>query len=692
MENLQKKLLEYLEQRNYNGRDIFAISKDLNINRDDLFPIIEALEKEGIIFSSKKKEYFLATRFGLVKAKVVKVFKKFGIVRYYDEKSSEEKDLRVEDADMKDAFCYDSVLIKPLDERYASIFKVLERGNEFVVGEFHSSKRDYVVPDDEYLPFRIYIAKGDNLKAVEGHKVVVNIVDFDKEIRGKIQKILGHKNDPRVDIMSIIYKHQVPVEFEDDVLKEASEKSKEISLEDLKHRLDLRSHLIFTIDGEDAKDLDDAIEMKILDNGNYELGVHIADVSNYVTKGSLIDKDAFQRGTSIYMADYVIPMLPHILSNGICSLNPNEDRLTMSCIMEINKAGKVVNYKITPSVIRSKYRLNYTLTNKFFANEHEYDPELALMLTNMLELSKILQNVRKERGAIELNAPEAKVILNEEGKCVDVVLRTQGIAEKLIEDFMVVANETTATHVFWQQLPYIYRVHDKPKQKSMSIFNMQISPLGYKVVGDKNGVHPKTLQALLERIQGKPEELVITTLMLRSFAKAKYDSVNIGHFGLGSKCYSHFTSPIRRYPDLLAHRLLKMYAKPQKINYEELLEEVTYIAMQNSISERKADQIERDVEDMKKAEYMEDKIGFVYDGIVSGIIMSGFFVELPNTIEGLVKFESMDDYFEFDEKRMVAIGQGSHQVIALGDKVKIKVKATDKKSAQIDFTFIRKLK
>ena len=686
---LRQAVLARLADPHYAGQSFKKLAEALHVSAAELTPVLQDLSVEGLIFLAKRGDYFLSSRYGMVKAEIVRSLKNFAIATYLDSKG-EKHDVKISNNELQDAYCHDTILLSFFSEDNGSVFKVLERGNKDLVGEFHRGAKSYVTPDDDNLLFRVYIKPQDSMNAVEGHKVVVAIDGFEPEVHGFVTKILGHRNDPKVDIMSQVYKHRVPYEFPEDVLKEAESKPATLSEADLKGRTDFRDHLICTIDGKDAKDLDDAVEVQKLPNGNYQLGVHIADVSHYVTKGSLLDKEAFLRGTSVYMADSVIPMLPHVLSNGICSLNPHEDRLTMSCVMEINKDGKVLKYKIGPSVIKSTYRLNYDDVNAFLAGKFHFDEPLEKMLKEMQELSEVLHMMKKRRGAFDLDAPEAKIIVDEQGHAIDIKLRQTGLGERLIEDFMVAANETTATHIANLHKPYIYRVHDKPKPERLAAFNLMLQPLGYKLRGEKEGIKPEDLQALLDKVRGKEIGIVISTMMLRSFAKAIYDSVNIGHFGLGSKCYSHFTSPIRRYPDLLAHRLQKIYLSGQRVDLDQLLEEITFQAMQCSVCERRADELERAVDDMKKAEYMSKHIGEIFDGMVSTVIASGFFVEFPNTIEGMVRFENMRDYFSFDAKTLTATGENSHQVIRIGDKVKVKVKAVDIKNGKIEFEYIRR--
>ncbi len=681
-------LLKYMSSPSYAGKNFENLMHVFSCDNISLVKEISHLEKQGLIFKAKSGDYFLCSRFNLVKGEITKVFRDFALAKY--QINNEVKEVRIEDYELKGAYCYDECLLNIIDEDSAAVFRILKRNERNIVGEFHKGKFDYVVPDDINLEYRIKIK--ENSEAVEGSKVLVNIIDYNKEIVGKIVKVLGHKDDPGVDITSLAYEFNASVEFSKEIIEEANRLNKPFTNKDLENRYDFRNHLICTIDGKDAKDLDDAVEVVKLDNSNYSLGVHIADVSHYVKEDSLLDNEAFNRGTSIYMVNSVIPMLPHVLSNGICSLNPNEDRLSLSCVMEINKEGKVVNYQIGPSIIKSSYRLNYDDVNAFFANKFSYDLPLEKMLLAMKELSDILSKAKKLRGAIELDTKEPKFSLNDKGRVIAIETRKTGVGEQIIEDFMVIANEVTSLDIASKKLPYIYRIHDKPKRERLTSLQTQLKPFGHSLILKDNEVNPKDLQDLIDRLKDKKEGNVVSTLVLRSFAKAIYASVNIGHFGLGSKCYSHFTSPIRRYPDLLVHRLHKLYASSNDIDKDAMLRKLTYIAAQCSENEKKAIELERAADDMKMAEYMLDHIDEVYDGIVSGVISNGFFVELDNLVEGMVRFESMNDYFIFDPDTLSATGETSNMRIRLGDKIRVKVKKADKKQRQVEFSFVKKLK
>ena len=691
--NLKSKILEQLKK---NPDELYSFEDLLNLlscEEKELQDVLNTLEMDGIVYLTKRKQkYCLCEAHGLVKAKIVRILKNHAIAEAKDD-DDETYGIRISLDDLNGAIYLDTVLVSKPTSRSAYVYKVLSHEESNIVGEYMNSKKDYVIPDDKNYEMRIFIPKNKSKGAHTGHKVVFKITIFEPPFEGEIVEILGHKNDPKVDIMSLVHKHKVPAYFPSEVMQEVESIPLDISQEEIDTRLDLRDHLICTIDGDDAKDLDDAIEVKKNDDGTYTLGVHIADVSYYVKEGNPIDKEAFNRGTSVYMVDYVIPMLPHALCNGLCSLNPNVDRLSMSCIMTINKDGDVEDYTITPSIINSKKRFTYKEVNQFLKGELSFNKELDSMLTNALELSAILRRKKEERGALDLDVDEAKIIVDGKGKPIDIVLRDRDDAEKLIEDFMVCANECVATHVYWQNLPFVYRIHDKPKTEKIMNFSRLIRPLGYLLKGENNGIHPKELQSLLNRIKGEDVKDVISSLMLRSLAKAKYDIKNVGHFGLASDCYTHFTSPIRRYPDLMVHRLLKLYSN-YEVSYDEdeLYEKTLYQAEQSSINERRAVCLERDVESMKMAEYMEDKVGYVYVGRITGMIQSGFFVSLDNLVEGMIRFETMkDDFYVYDEKRMVIVGEGSKKVLKLGDKVKVKVKSASKQSGQIDFYFLRKM-
>ncbi|HDJ6891368.1 TPA: ribonuclease R, partial [Staphylococcus aureus] len=513
---------------------------------------------------------------------------------------------------------------------------------------------------------------------------------------GHISAILGHKNDPGVDILSIIYQHGIEIEFPDEVLQEAEAVPDHIENTEIKGRHDLRDELTITIDGADAKDLDDAISVKKLANGNTQLTVSIADVSYYVTEGSALDKEAYDRATSVYLVDRVIPMIPHRLSNGICSLNPNVDRLTLSCRMEIDASGRVVKHEIFDSVIHSDYRMTYDAVNQIITEKDPNIREQYNEITPMLDLAQDLSNrliqMRKRRGEIDFDISEAKVLVNEDGIPTDVQLRQRGEGERLIESFMLIANETVAEHFSKLDVPFIYRVHEQPKSDRLRQFFDFITNFGIMIKGTGEDIHPTTLQKVQEEVEGRPEQMVISTMMLRSMQQAHYDDVNLGHFGLSAEYYTHFTSPIRRYPDLTVHRLIRKYLIEKSMDNKEVKrweDKLPELAEHTSKRERRAIEAERDTDELKKAEYMIQHIGDEFEGIVSSVANFGMFIELPNTIEGMVHIANMtDDYYRFEERQMALIGERQAKVFRIGDTVKVKVTHVDVDERLIDFQIV----
>jgi len=569
-----------------------------------------------------------------------------------------------------------------------------------VVGMYSEARHFcFVLPDDKRIMQDVFIPKGHNLGAVDGHKVLVQITkyaDGTDNPEGQVSAILGHKNDPGVDILSIIYQHGIEIEFPDKVLEEAEAVPDEIKPSEIEGRRDLRDELTITIDGADAKDLDDAISVKKLENGHTQLTVSIADVSYYVTEGSALNEEAYDRATSVYLVDRVIPMIPHRLSNGICSLNPNVDRLTLSCQMELAERCDAANHEIFDSVIHSNYRMTYDEVNEIITDQNKETRDKYNEVTPMLDLAKDLSerliNMRKRRGEIDFDISEAKVLVNEEGIPTDVELRERGEGERLIESFMLAANETIAEHFDRLDVPFIYRVHEQPKSERLRQFFDFITNFGIMIKGTGEEIHPSTLQKIQQEVEGQPEQMVISTMMLRSMQQARYDDVNLGHFGLSAEHYTHFTSPIRRYPDLIVHRLIRKYLVDKTMDdkelnkWEELLPE---IADHTSQRERRAIEAERDTDELKKAEYMVQHIGEEYEGIISSVANFGMFIELPNTIEGMVHVSDMtDDYYNFDERQMAMIGERQAKVFRIGDPVNIKVVNVDVDERMIDFQIV----
>ena len=576
--------------------------------------------------------------------------------------------------------------------------KIFELEKDTIVGTYQRSKNfGFVVPDDKKLGSDIFIYKKNDLKAKNNQKVVVQITkppQKDKSAEGKIIEIIGYIDQAGVDMMSLIKEYDLPYEFPEQVLKEAKKISQEVDKEDIKNRRDLRNQEIFTIDGDDAKDLDDAVNVEKLDNGNYILGVHIADVSHYVKEGSFLDKEAIIRGTSVYMLDRVIPMLPVELSNGICSLNAGKDRFAISCIMEINQKGQVVSSDIFKSVINVTERMSYKNVQKILDDSDAEVVKRYKKYVNhfkaMEELAHILKNRRTKDGSLNLDIPETKVILDENGYAAHITKYELCFANEIIEQFMLTANETVAEKFYWLEAPFIYRVHEAPDMEKVTELNKFLFNLGYRVKCGKEEVHPTAFADVLEKVKGKPEEMVISNLVLRTLKVARYESENKGHFGIASKYYCHFTSPIRRYPDLFIHGIISKYLKQgYNLSDEEIAKynaQSTKYAESSSEREKVAQKVERESVDIKMAEYMEKHIGEEYDGIISSIMSFGVFVELENTVEGMIRFDKLgDEYFIYDEERKTLLGEKTKTMYHIGDKIHIRVIRADKQTRQIDF-------
>ncbi|WP_102273868.1 ribonuclease R [Cytobacillus massiliigabonensis] len=700
------KLLYYMKDEAYKPLTVQELESAFGIeDSSDFKDFVKALvmmEEKGLVVRTRSNRYGLPEKMNLIRGKLTGHAKGFAFV-IPDEPGMD--DIFIPPNETNNAMHGDIVLARVSSEtsgqrREGTIVRVLERGITQIVGTYTESKNfGFVLPDDKKFTSDIFIPKAASLGAVEGHKVVVKLTTYPegrKSAEGEVVQILGHKNDPGVDILSVIHKHGLPMEFPDEVLEQATNTPETIDPNDLANRRDLRDQIIVTIDGADAKDLDDAVTVTKLENGNYKLGVHIADVTHYVREDSPIDREAEERGTSIYLVDRVIPMIPHRLSNGICSLNPKVDRLTLSCEMEIAPSGEVVSHEIFQSVIKTTERMTYSDVNKILEDQDEelmkrYEP-LVPMFQLMEELAQILRNKRMKRGAIDFDFKEAKVLVDEEGKPSDVVIRERSVAERLIEEFMLAANETVAEHFHWMEVPFIYRIHEDPKEDKLRRFFEFIINFGYIVRGTANSVHPRALQEIIEEVQGKPEEMVVSTVMLRSMQQAKYDPESLGHFGLSTEFYTHFTSPIRRYPDLIVHRLIRTYLIEGKLDQatrEKWNAQLPDIAEHSSNMERRAVEAERETDELKKAEYMEDKIGVEYDGMISSVTNFGMFVELPNTIEGLIHVSYMtDDYYRYDERHLAMIGERTGNVFRIGDEITVRVVKVNKEERSIDFEIV----
>ncbi|TDL32525.1 ribonuclease R [Jeotgalibacillus sp. S-D1] len=706
MKKMMDDLLAFMRDEVYKPLTVQELEESFKIeDSDDFKYLVKALvllEEKGRIVRTRSNRYGLPERMNLVRGKLSGHAKGFAF-------------LIPEEADMNDVFIPpnetanamhgDTVLVRVSKEssggrQEGTVVRIIERGVTQVVGTYtESSNFGFVIPDDKKMASDIFIPKNASKGAIEGHKVIVQITaypDGRKSAEGEVSEILGHKNDPGVDILSVIHKHGIEVEFPKEVLKQANEVPDEIDPEDLNGRRDLREEVAVTIDGADAKDLDDAISLKKLDNGNYLLGVHIADVSHYVTEGSPLDEEAYDRGTSVYLVDRVIPMIPHRLSNGICSLNPKVDRLTLSCEMEIDQNGGVINHDIFQSVIRTNERMTYGDVNSILVDHDEaliakYET-LVPMFKDMEKLAAILRDKRFGRGAIDFDFKEAKVFVDEEGHPTDIGIRERSVGEKLIEEFMLAANETVAEHFHWMNLPFIYRIHEDPKEEKLQRFFDFITNFGLVVKGSGNEIHPRALQEIIDDVAGRPEEMVVSTMMLRSMQQAKYDDNSLGHFGLATEFYTHFTSPIRRYPDLIVHRLIRTYLINKKVDQktqQKWSDRLPEIAAHTSGRERRAVDAERETDELKKAEYMLDKIGEEFDGVISSVTNFGMFVELPNTIEGLVHVSYMtDDYYRFDDRHMAMIGERTANVFRIGDEITVRVVNVNKDERAIDFEIV----
>ncbi|MFD2922653.1 ribonuclease R [Halobacillus naozhouensis] len=704
---LTQKVQEYFNEKATKPLSVSELEEALELEGSDefkdLMKALNQLEEQGELVRTRKNRFGLPEKMNLIRGRIQMHAKGFAFLLPEDDSKD---DVYIHHSDLHSAMNNDTVLVRieKRDENgqrpEGTVIRIVERATTRVVGTFESSRNfGFVVADDKRIPNDIFIPKGQTNGAIEGHKVIVSITKFPEErmsAEGEVVEILGHKNDPGIDIISIIHKHGIKTEFPEEVLEQAGQTPDQISEGEFSNRRDLRDETIVTIDGADAKDLDDAVTVKRLDNGHYKLGVHIADVSYYVEENSPIDKEARERATSVYLVDRVIPMIPHRLSNGICSLNPQVDRLTLSCEMEINNRGDVVGHEIFQSVIKTNERMTYRDVNSILEDNDEELIEkykdLVPMFREMEGLAAILRKKRFGRGAIDFDFKEAGVIVDEEGKAVDVKIRERSVAERLIEEFMLAANETVAEHFHWMEVPFIHRVHEDPDESKLQNFFEFVANLGFAVKGSADNIHPQALQKVLEEVKETQEEMIISKLMLRSMQQAKYDPQSLGHFGLSTEFYTHFTSPIRRYPDLIVHRLIRTYLVEDQLDYKtrkHWKDQLPEIAKHSSEMERAAVDAERETDDLKKAEYMEDKIGEEYEGVISSVTSFGLFVELPNTVEGLVHVSTLtDDYYNFQEKQFAMIGERTGNMFRIGDEITIKVVNVNLDERVVDFEVV----
>lgn len=680
-------------------------------DRDELHNLLQELLAEGELMLTLKGKY-QKSHGKVLTGTFISNAKGFGFV----EIEGREEDLFIPEDKTNGAFHKDTVQVALLGPKTgkrqeAQVLRILERGLTHVVGTYERSRNNFgfVIPDNVKLPQDVFVPKERSKGAMTGHKVVVELTGYgtnNKSPEGKVVEILGHINDPGVDIMSIVRAYEFPVEFGEKIMNQVERVAQEVSEADRAGRRDLRDMTMITIDGEDAKDLDDAVSVSY-DGENYHLGVHIADVTNYVQENSALDREALKRGTSVYLVDRVIPMLPHALSNGICSLNEGVDRLALSCLMTVNKNGEITDYEICESVIRVNHRMSYNGVKAILEDESlvEKDEEfqkyayLLPMLKDMEVLASLLRKKRSKRGSIDFDFPECKIILDKEGHPLEIKPYERNVATNIIEDFMLAANETVAQHFYWMELPFVYRTHDVPDPDRIQKLSTFINNFGYYMKattkkGSKVGseeVHPKEIQKLLEKIAGTPEEPMIARLTLRSMKQAKYSVECSGHFGLACQFYCHFTSPIRRYPDLQIHRIIKEQLrgrmKEERIaHYHGILPEV---AKHSSDMERRADEAERETDKLKKVEYMEQHLGEVYEGVISGVTAWGIYVELPNTVEGMVHVSKLPgDYYYYNESTYEMVGDATGRTFKLGMPVKICVDDCDRMTRTIDFSIV----
>lgn len=676
---------------------LLQVPKD---QRKELKAIMDSLEAEGKVHVSKKGKYTKGEAKRIVGTYQAHA-RGFGFVAV----EGEDDDIFISEDDTNGAFHGDQVevTIKSAPDgkrREGKVVRILSHGTTRLVGYFQKNKNfGFVVPDNQRFIKDVFVPLERSKGAVTGHKVVVELTKYggdNKKPEGKIVEIIGHVNDPGTDIMSIVKGYDLPIEFPEKVLNQAERVAKDVSTADMAGRMNIRDWQMVTIDGEDAKDLDDAISLT-KEGENYKLGVHIADVTNYVQEKSALDREAYKRGTSVYLVDRVIPMLPHILSNGICSLNEGEDRLALSCIMTINDKGNVVDYKIAETVICVDRRMTYTSVKKILEEQDEEEckkyEEFVPMFQMMEKVAGILREKRKKRGSIDFDFPETKMVLDEQGKPIELKPYDRNVATKIIEDFMLLANETVAEHYFWQEIPFVYRTHEQPDEEKIQKLAIFINNFGHSMHIANNAVRPKEIQKLLVKVEGTNEEALISRLALRSMKQAKYTPENTGHFGLATTYYCHFTSPIRRYPDLQIHRIIKedlrgRMNENRREHYEKILPEVT---KQCSERERLAEEAERETIKLKKVEYMDEHIGEVFEGVISSITKWGIYVELPNTIEGLVHVTNMhDDHYDYIEERFEMVGEHTRKVYKLGQTVYIVATGTDRLQRTIDFEFVEK--
>lgn len=698
-EKRKKLICELLEDEMYvplKEKELAAFMQVAREDRDEFRKVLDALLREGKIQVTAKGKYIKADE-RLLTGTFIGNARGFGFV----EIEGREEDLYIPEGMVNNAFHMDRVQVELLPgkrgkRQEAVVRKILEHGSRQIVGTYEqSSAFGFVIPDNSKIGTDIFVPKERSKGAVDGHKVVVELTSYGDERHkpeGKVVEILGHINDPGVDILSIIKGFDLPMAFGEKVMNQTERIPDEVSEADMAGRKDLRDLQMVTIDGEDAKDLDDAVSL-VKEGELYHLGVHIADVSNYVQENSALDWEAVERGTSVYLVDRVIPMLPHKLSNGICSLNQGVDRLALSCLMTIDGKGNVTDYQIAESVIRVDRRMSYTSVKKILEDKDEQEcreyETLVPMFELMEELAAILRQKRHKRGSIDFDFPETKILLDDAGHPVDIRPYERNVATKIIEDFMLIANETVAQHFFWLDIPFVYRTHDNPDPEKIMKLSTFLHNFGYYIKSSREEIHPKEIQKLLDKMEGTPEEMLISRLTLRSMKQAKYTVECSGHFGLACQYYCHFTSPIRRYPDLQIHRIIKeqLRGRLSEKRLEHYQERLPQIAERSSKMERRAEEAERETDKLKKAEYMEGHIGEIFEGVISGITSWGIYVELPSTVEGMIHVSKLPgDYFVYDENAYEMVGQDTGKKYRLGETVRVCVDGVERMTRSIDFS------